>query len=48
MGKQCNAENKKISKRYWGQGLLTQELLGHIFSFENLVTELTPKVVSLA
>ena len=31
MGKQCIAENKKISKRYWGQGLLTQELLGHIF-----------------
>ena len=41
-------KNKTIQQVVLGQGLLTREPLGHIFLFENLVTEVTPTVVPLA
>ena len=48
IGKQCIAENKTIQQVVLEQGLLTQEQLDQIFSFENLVTEVTPTVVPVA
>ena len=48
IGKQCIAENKTIQQVVLEQELLTQDQLDQIFSFENLVTEVTPTVVPLA
>ena len=48
IGKQCIAENKTIQQVVLEQELLTQDQLDQIFSFENLVSEVTPTVVPLA
>ncbi|WP_010111717.1 aspartate ammonia-lyase [Acinetobacter sp. P8-3-8] len=40
IGKQCIAENKTIQEVVLEQGLLTQEQLDQIFSFENMLSEI--------
>lgn len=40
IGKQCIAENKTIQEVVLEQGLLTQEQLDQIFSFENMISEI--------
>ena len=48
IGKQCIAENKTIQQVVLEQALLTQEQLDEIFSFSNLVSEVTAVQESLA
>ena len=48
IGKQCIAENKTIQQVVLEQALLTQEQLDEIFSFSNLVSEVTAAQESLA
>jgi aspartate ammonia-lyase len=48
IGKQCIAENKTIQQVVLEQELLTQEQLDEIFSFSNLVSEVTAAHESLA
>jgi aspartate ammonia-lyase len=40
IGKQCIAENKTIQEVVLEQGLLTQQQLDEIFSFENMISEI--------
>ena len=40
IGKQCIAENKTIQEVVLEQGLLSQAELDHIFSFENMISEI--------
>ncbi len=40
IGKQCIAENKTIQEVVLEQGLLSQERLDEIFSFENMISEI--------
>jgi aspartate ammonia-lyase len=40
IGKQCIAENKTIQDVVLEQGLLTQQQLDEIFSFENMISEI--------
>lgn len=41
IGKQCIAENKTIQEVVLEQGLLTQQQLDEIFSFENMISDIT-------
>lgn len=44
IGKQCIAENKTIQEVVLAQGMLTEQELQQIFSFENLIAEVVPHV----
>lgn len=44
LGKQCIAENKTIQELVLSQGLMTEQELQQVFSFENLISEVKPSL----